>query len=32
MIRDLLEQFFADAGNGSRQLQFEDFAIAFKRK
>ena len=32
LIRDLLEQFFADSGNGQRQLQFEDFALAFKRR
>ena len=31
-LGDLLEQFFADSGNGSRQLHFEDFALAFKRK
>jgi ArsR family transcriptional regulator len=30
--RDLLEQFFADAGNGLRQLQFDDFALSFKRR
>ena len=31
-VRDLLEQFFADSGNGQRQLQFEDFALAYKRR
>jgi ArsR family transcriptional regulator, arsenate/arsenite/antimonite-responsive transcriptional repressor len=31
-IRDLLEQFFADSGNGHKQLQFEEFALAYKRK
>ena len=31
-IRDLFEQFFADAGNGHKALQFEDFALTFKRK
>lgn len=31
-VRDLLEQFFADSGNGHKQLQFEDFALTFKRK
>ena len=31
-VRDLLEQFFADSGNGQRQLQFEDFALAFRRR
>ena len=30
--RDLLEQFFADSGNSLRQLQFEDFSVAFKRR
>jgi len=32
LIRDLLEQFFDDAGNGHKALQFEDFSLAFKRK
>ena len=31
-VRDLLEQFFADSGNGHKQIQFEDFALAFKRR
>jgi len=31
-IRDLLEQFFADSGNGHKAIQFEDFALAFRRK
>jgi ArsR family transcriptional regulator len=31
-VRDLLEQFFADAGNGHKALQFEDFALTFRRK
>jgi ArsR family transcriptional regulator len=31
-VRDLLEQFFLDSGNGQRQLQFEDFALTFKRR
>jgi ArsR family transcriptional regulator len=31
-VRDLLEQFFADSGNGHKQIQFEDFALAFRRK
>jgi ArsR family transcriptional regulator len=31
-VRDLLEQFFLDSGNGQRQLQFEDFALSFKRR
>jgi ArsR family transcriptional regulator len=32
LIRDLLEQFFADSGNGHKQLQFEDFSLAYRRK
>jgi ArsR family transcriptional regulator len=31
-VRDLLEQFFADSGNGHKQLLFEDFALSFKRR
>ena len=31
LVRDLLEQFFADSGGGS-QLQFEDFSLAFKKR
>ena len=31
-VRDLLEQFFADAGNGHKAIQFEDFSLSFKRK
>src|SRR5262249_51619096 len=29
-VRDLLEQFFADSGNGHRQLLFDDFALTFR--
>ena len=32
LVRDLLEQFFADAGNGHKAIQFEDFSLAYKRK
>lgn len=32
LVRDLLEQLFTDAGNGSKSLHFEDFSLAFKRK
>jgi len=32
LLRDLLEQFFADAGNGHKQLHFEEFSLAYKRK
>ena len=31
-MRELLDQFFADSGNGQRQLLFEDFSLAFKRR
>jgi ArsR family transcriptional regulator len=31
-VRDLFEQFFSDAGNGHKALQFEDFALTFKRR
>ncbi len=31
-VRDLLEQFFADSGNGHKAFQFDDFALTFKRK
>jgi ArsR family transcriptional regulator len=30
-VRDLVEQFFADAGNGGQALQFDDFALTFSR-
>ena len=32
LIRDLLEQAFADSGNGHKQIQFEDFSLAYKRR
>lgn len=32
LVRDLIEQFFADAGNGHNALHFPDFSLAFKRK
>jgi ArsR family transcriptional regulator len=31
-VRDLIEQFFADSGNGHKQLQFDDFALCYKRR
>lgn len=31
LVRDLLEQFFEDSGNGHKALQFEDFSLAYKR-
>ena len=31
-VRDLLEEFFADAGNGHKALHFEDFSLCYKRK
>ena len=30
-LRDLLDQVFADCGNGHRQIRFDDFALAYKR-
>lgn len=32
LVRDLLEEFFSDAGNSHKALQFEDFSISFKCK
>ncbi len=32
LVRDLLEQFFSDSGNGHQQFQFQDFSLAYKRK
>ncbi len=32
LVCDLLEQLFADSGNGHKQLQFEDFSLAYRRK
>src|SRR5262249_6258975 len=32
LVRDLLDQFFADAGNGHKQIQFPDFSLSYKRK
>jgi ArsR family transcriptional regulator len=32
LVCSLLEDFFNDAGNNPRQIQFEDCCIAFKRK
>jgi ArsR family transcriptional regulator len=31
LVCELLEQFFADSGNGHKQLQFEDFSLSYKR-
>jgi ArsR family transcriptional regulator, arsenate/arsenite/antimonite-responsive transcriptional repressor len=31
LVGELLDQFFATAGNGHRQLQFPDFSLAYKR-
>ena len=31
-VRDLLEDFFADAGNAQKALQFEEFALTYKRR
>jgi ArsR family transcriptional regulator len=32
MVRDLLESFFNDTGNGHKVLNFEDFTLIYKRK
>src|SRR5216683_8302881 len=32
IIRDLLDQCFGESGAGSKQLQFEDFSLTYKRK
>jgi ArsR family transcriptional regulator, arsenate/arsenite/antimonite-responsive transcriptional repressor len=32
LVRALLQQFFDDVGNGHKQIQFEDFCLAFKLK
>jgi ArsR family transcriptional regulator len=32
LIRDLLEQAFADSGNGHKQILFEDFSLAYRRR
>jgi ArsR family transcriptional regulator len=32
LVCELLEQFFSDAGNGHKQLQFDDFSLAYKRR
>jgi len=31
-LRDLLEQFFADAGTGGKSLQFDHFVLTFESK
>ena len=31
-MRDLFEQFFADAGNGHKTIHMDDFTLTFKRK
>jgi DNA-binding transcriptional ArsR family regulator len=30
-LRDLLDQVFDDCGNGSKQIRFDNFALAYKR-
>jgi ArsR family transcriptional regulator len=32
LVGELLEEFFRDTGNGHKQLQFDEFFIAYKRK
>lgn len=31
-VRDLFEQYFEDSGNGTKALQFDDFALTFRRR
>jgi ArsR family transcriptional regulator len=31
-VRELLEQFFIDSGNGHKTLQFDDFALSFRKR
>jgi ArsR family transcriptional regulator len=31
-VRDLLEEFFTDSGNGQKALEFEEFALTYKRR
>lgn len=31
-VRDLLEQFFTDTGNGTKALTFDEFSLTFKAK
>jgi len=31
-MRDLLDQFFIEAPNGQKLLQFEDFSLSYRRK
>jgi ArsR family transcriptional regulator len=32
LLRDLIEQFFADSGTGAKQIQFEEFSLAYRRR
>jgi ArsR family transcriptional regulator len=32
LLRDLLEQFFADSSNNQKQLHFDSFTIAYRRR
>jgi ArsR family transcriptional regulator len=32
LVGNLLEQYFSDSGNGHKQLQFDEFSLAYKRK
>jgi hypothetical protein len=33
VLRDLIEQFFSDSGSsGVKNLQFDEFSLAYKRK
>jgi ArsR family transcriptional regulator, arsenate/arsenite/antimonite-responsive transcriptional repressor len=32
LVGEVLEQFFADSGNGHKQINFDEFSLAYKRK
>ena len=32
LVNGLLEQFFADAGNNHKQINFDEFSLAYRRK
>ena len=32
LVSDLLEQFFSESGNGHRQINTDDFSLAYRRK
>ncbi len=32
LLSELLDRFFSDTGNGHKQIQFDDFSLAYKRR